>query len=121
MINYARHRRAVEKLYEDTCTVSRTAAPSKKASGETKLGQPQVIHESKPCRLSQKALSVNSQTEAANNVAYETKLFIEPELEIKQGDTITVTHYGRTQSYTAGEPFIYSSHQEISLQREGKA
>ncbi|MBE6787762.1 MAG: ABC transporter ATP-binding protein, partial [Ruminococcaceae bacterium] len=48
-------------------------------------------------------------------------LFIAPELEIKQGDVVEVTHFGRTHKYIAGEPFVYSTHQEILLDREENA
>lgn len=119
MIDYKRHRRALEKLYEDTCTVSRMI-PVKKPSGETRQ-ELQTIYSDQKCKLSQKALASNNQTEAQNTIAYETKLFISPELEIHHGDTVAVTHYGKTQAYTAGEPFVYGSHQEISLKRDGKA
>ncbi|EHQ92145.1 hypothetical protein [Desulfosporosinus youngiae] len=119
MINYKRHRRAIEKLYEDTCTVSRMI-DVKKPSGETRQ-ELQSVHIDQKCKLSQKSLASNQQTESTNNILYETKLFIAPELEIKQGDTLVVTHCGRTLKFTTGEPFVYGSHQEISLQREDKA
>ncbi len=119
MINYKRHRRAVEKLYEDKCTISRMVDVVKPSGEMRKVLQ--VIHEEKSCKLSQKALSSNGQTEAANNISYETKLFIAPELEIRQGDAVEVTRCGRVLKFIAGEPFVYGSHQEISLQRKGKA
>lgn len=121
MINYSRHRKAIEKLYDSTCTISRYVK-GKKASSETRLGPaPEIVCADQPCRLSQKALASNGQTEVQNDIVYETKLFIAPDIPIIQGDTIMVTRYGVTQSYTAGEPFIYPTHQEISLRREGKA
>ena len=119
MINYKRHRRAIEKLYEDICTISRMVDIEKPSGEKRKALQP--AYEDKPCKLSQKALASNGQTEAANNISYETKLFIAPELEIQQGDTIEVTRRGRVMKFVAGEPFVYGSHQEISLQRKGKA
>ncbi|WP_273483619.1 ABC transporter ATP-binding protein [Desulforamulus ruminis] len=120
-INYKRHRRALEKLYEDRVTVSRYVK-GKKPSGETALTlQPVHEHENIPCRLSQKALAVNGQTEAQNNIRYETKLFLAPEIEIRQGDVLAMTRAGKPWTYTAGEPFLYPTHQEILLQREDKA
>ncbi|MNW55131.1 hypothetical protein D3C74_327770 [compost metagenome] len=74
-----------------------------------------------PCRISQKALGTNGQTESTNNITYETKLFISPDIEVKQGDLIEVTRGSQLRSYTAGEPFPYPSHQEIILQRKDKA
>ncbi len=123
MINYSRHRRAIKKLYDSTCTISRYAE-METASGETRLSEdPEIVYTDEPCRISQKALGSNKQTEVENEISYEIKLFIAPELEIRQGDTITVTNkLGRAQTYTAGEPFPpYPTHQEVSLQREGKA
>jgi hypothetical protein len=81
----------------------------------------QPVHVDRPCRISQRALGTNGQTEAQNDIRYETKLFIAPELEIRQGDSIEVTRGGVMRRYTAGEPFVYSTHQEVSLQRKGWA
>ncbi|GJM73001.1 hypothetical protein HMSSN036_52170 [Paenibacillus macerans] len=89
---------------------------------------PVPVYSDQACRISQKALGRNGQTEAQNDIAYETKLFIAPELEIKQGDMLEVTR-GRitaagwepiaaTRKYTSGEPFIYPTHQEVSLERK---
>lgn len=79
------------------------------------------IYTDQACRISQKALGTNGQSEAQNDIRYETKLFIAPELEIKQGDEVIVTRGTVTRKYQAGEPFPYPSHQEVSLQRKGRA
>ncbi len=118
-MNYSQHRAAIESLYEDRATISRYIE-TKVGSGATKLSKdPVPVYADQPCRISQKALGTNDQTEAQNNVRYETKLFIAPELEIKQGDLIDIARGSVTRSYTAGEPFPYWSHQEISLERRG--
>jgi hypothetical protein len=116
------HRHAIERMYTDRATIMRVVE-TQKESGETvqSIG-PVAVYEEEPCYLSQIALGKNSQTEAQNDVLYESKLFIAPELVIKQGDVIEVTRAGRLFVYTAGEPFPpYSSHQELSLQRRGYA
>lgn len=122
MINYIRHRRAIEKLYDSTCTISRYTE-TETTSGETRLSEdPEIIYTDKPCRISQKALGGNKQTEVQNDISYEIKLFIAPEIILKQGDIIAVTRLGNTQNYTAGEPFPpYPTHQEVSMLRKGKA
>lgn len=117
MMNLSRHRRAIERLYTDTCTISRHKKAKDPVKKETKLVL-QPVYEDQPCRISQRALGTNQQTDAENNIAYETKLFIAPELEILQGDVIEVVRGEITREYTAGEPFPYSTHQEISLQRK---
>jgi len=119
--NYARHRRSIERLYDDRVTIRRFVE-IEKPSGETALSkEPVPIYEEQPCRISQKSLAVNGQTEAQNNISYETKLFISPDVEIRQGDQILVSRQGVVRTYTAGEPFLYPTHQEISLQRKEHA
>lgn len=119
MANYAKHRRKLEKLYEDKCNISRWVTIKKPNGASGK--ELQVVLSDQPCRISQKALGANSQTETKNNIAYETKLFISPDVEIKQGDVINVTRNGTIRKYNAGEAFIYPTHQEISIQRDTEA
>lgn len=128
-MNVRRHRKAIEKLYEDKCTISRYG-PVKQPNGSTKNGL-YAVYIDMPCRISQKALGSNGQTESSNNISYETKLFISPDLEIFQGDALKVTRgritasgweaLGPEKEYTAGEPFPYQTHQEVSIQRKDKA
>lgn len=123
-MNLKRYRSKIERMYTDKATVLRGKGV-KTDYGETrpeKPGEPgTVVYESQPCYLSQKALGSNNQTTVQNNVLYETKLFIAPELDIQQGDLITVEKGSRVRNYTAGEPFVYPTHQEISLERKEKA
>ncbi|WP_129600463.1 DUF6093 family protein [Anaerophilus nitritogenes] len=111
------HRKAIESLYLDKCTISRLGKTEDPDTRETIQGY-NTIYENQPCRISQKSLAVNTQTEAENKIMYETKLFISPEIEIKQGDRLIVSRNNLSRKYTAGEPFIYSSHQEVSIQRK---
>jgi len=128
-MNVRRHRKAIEKLYEDRCTISRFG-PKKQPNGSTK-NELYAVYTDKPCRISQKSLGSNGQTESANNISYETKFFISPDLEILQGDALKITRgritasgwepIGAEKEYKAGEPFPYQTHQEVSLQRKDKA
>ncbi|KYG90777.1 ABC transporter ATP-binding protein [[Bacillus] sp. KCTC 13219] len=115
-----RRNRLAERYYTDRARVSR-AEDYETSYGETRLQPDLLIYEDVPCRISQKALAVNGQTETTNRIAYETKLFLSAQYNIKQGDKITITRGLSTRLYTAGEPFLYAEHQEISLQREDKA
>jgi hypothetical protein len=117
MIDYNRYRTAIEQMYEDTVTISRHDNVKDPGTKETKQ-ELVPIYENQPCKLSQTGLARNGQTEDANNVAYDAKLFIAPDLEIKQGDVVAITRAatGRVALYTAGDPFPpYQSHQEINL------
>lgn len=117
MINYGKHRRQIERLYEDKATISRYNNVKDPVTKETKQVL-ELVYEDQPCKLSQSGLPRNGQTEAQNDLQYDAKLFIAPELEIQQGDRIAVTRAatGRVETYSAGQPFPpYGSHQEINL------
>jgi hypothetical protein len=117
MINYNKYRVVIEQMYEDTVTISRHADVKDPVTRETKQ-EARPIYEDKPCKLSQTSLPKNGQTEAQNDVSYNAKLFLAPDIEIKQGDLVAVTRKatGRVGKYVAGSPFPpYSSHQEIDL------
>jgi len=123
MINYRRHRRAIERMYEDRATISRHEPVKDPVTKETKQVL-QPVYEDEPCKLSQTGLPRNGQTEAQNDVRYDAKLFIAPELVIKQGDVIALTRAasGQVETFSAGKPFPpYSSHQEIYLTAKGWA
>jgi hypothetical protein len=120
-MNYARYRNALEKMYEDQVTVNGYRSVTTEWN-ETRNELVTGIYTNEPCKLSQKSLGSNSQRESFNGITYESKLFLSPNVEIRQGDELIVTrHNGSTIKYKAGEPFIYPSHQELILDREGKA
>jgi len=116
-MDLTRHRRAIERMYTDKVTVYRYVQVKDPVTKETKL-VPQLVYTTHPCRISQRALGQNNQTEAQNEIRYETKLFIAPELDIRQGDLFEVARGTVTRRYTAGEPFVYPTHQEVSIQRK---
>jgi hypothetical protein len=115
-MNLTRHRQAIERLYTDRVTIYRHQQVKDPITKETQL-IPQPVYTDQPCRISQRALGQNNQTEAQNEIRYETKLFVAPELDIRQGDMLEITRGTVTRRYTAGEPFPYSTHQEVSIQR----
>lgn len=115
-------RKAVESLYDCTCNISGGKEKVKDpATKETKL-VPKIKYENMKCKISKQSLSKNNQTDTVNEVVYELKLFITPELEIKQGDTVEVTNqFGNKKIYKAGEGFPYNTHQEVILSKGDKA
>ncbi|WPS88609.1 ABC transporter ATP-binding protein [Brevibacillus halotolerans] len=118
-MNYAKHRMAIERMYEDKATIKRPV--KSKTEWKETVFKPEEVYTDQPCRISQKTLGTNGQTTTVNQVVYETKLFISPDIVILQGDEIEITGRGVTRTYTAGEPFLYPTHQEISIQRKEKA
>lgn len=115
-----RFRKSIEKLYDSTCTIIRHEKYKDSKTKETKMGSI-IKFENIPCRISKQSLSKNNQTDTINKIIYEIKLFINPKLEILQGDIVQVTKFGSTVKYLAGEPFLYSTHQEVLLNKEDKA
>lgn len=113
-------KRSIDKLYDSTCTISRYEKYKDPVTKETKTG-PNIKYKDIPCRISKQSLSKNNQNDIFNKVIYEIKLFIAPDIDIKQGDEIEVTKFGLIVRYTAGEPFLYSTHQEVILNKECKA
>lgn len=115
-IDYDRHRRRIETMYTDKADIYRYENVRDPDSGADKKELVMKYSEQR-CRISQRALATMNQTEAQNNIQYETKLFIAPEVDIQQGDLLQVTRGAVQRKYEAGEPFLYPTHQEISIQR----
>ncbi|CAI6087178.1 ABC transporter ATP-binding protein [Cohnella sp. JJ-181] len=128
-VNFAKYRAALERQYTDRATIERQQEVVK--PNKATVTEPIVAYADQPCRISQTGLPKDGQTEAQNDVDYLAKLFVSPDIEIRPGDTITVQRgyvaatdwipLGAARSYQAGEPFLYPTHQEISLHREDYA
>lgn len=116
MINYKRHRKTIEKLYDGECTVKVHGEYQDPVTKITKVGE-HTLFEKQPCRLSYGSMPSTSDTEGPANIVQITKLFIAPELEIPAGSKIIVTQNGRTTEFSnSGVPAVYPTHQEITLE-----
>lgn len=112
----ARSRVAIEMLYEHTCSI---IEHKNVKNPVTKVTKPQevIVLENQPCKLSFSNIRPSEQTESANSINQVVKLFIAPEIVIKEGSKIIINHNGRVSEYkNSGVPAIYSSHQEIVLE-----
>ena len=113
-------RMALEATYEDTAVISRTQ-PVKGADGFTRP-QPCPVYSGIICALSSGSDS-SRQTDAQQNLRYDRKLFVQPDKEVRPGDTVTVSRFGRflypspsVQKFEAvGEPLLYQTHREVFL------
>jgi hypothetical protein len=112
--------KVVESLYDSSCTIIREGDKHKDPVTKESKNRKITICENQSCRVSRQSLSKNNQTDTVNKISYEIKLFIAPELEIKQGDIVEVINKGVSTKYTAGEGFPYNTHQEVILSKEGK-
>ena len=110
------HRKATEMFYEHLCTVKEFQSVKDPVTKITKK-QEVIVSENQPCRLSYKSVASTDQTESNATVQQIIKLFIAPEIQIKEGSRIFIEHEGRTTEFKhSGKPAIYSSHQEIDLE-----
>lgn len=112
-------RKIIESLYQDLCDVIEKQSIKNPTTHITEQKDITVL-KNQPCRLSFQNITSVSEGNVAIQ-AQVVKLFIAPEIEIKAGSKIMVTHKGRTLWYKrSGTPAIYSNHQEIILEQLDK-
>ena len=108
-------RKAIESLYQGTCTVTehQKVVKANKSTGFSDV----VVLKDQPCRLSFKTVTDTDQEDnAASAVKQVIVLFIAPDVSIATGSKITVTQNGVTTDYQqSGKPALYDTHQEIIL------
>lgn len=113
------HRKAIESQYEHYCNIKEYQSikdPVTKVTSKKEV----IVLENQPCRLSYESVKQANQTESNATVQQIIKLFISPEIEIKEGSKIFVTHEGKTEEFKhTGKPAVYFSHQEIILESKG--
>ena len=109
-------RKAIELLYEHTCNTfeyQKIKDDIKKTTSSKEV--PVLVNQ--PCKLSYSTIKSTNQTGSAGVVVQVIKLFITPEVIIKPGSKIIITHNEINESYkNSGVPAIYNSHQEIVLE-----
>ena len=103
-------RRAIERYYDKTCTV--TEYKKTKVNGVVSFAEVQVLVDI-PCRLSYKTIASNNETDSVSQIHQVTKLFISPDVTIPTGSKITVGDVAYSRS---GVPAVYDTHQEIILE-----
>lgn len=109
------HQRMVENLYEDKCSVIEKQEVFDETRKIHKDKEIEVIKE-EPCRLSFETLKADEEANPAQKVVQDTKLFLRPDIVVKEGSKIVVKHNGREDIYArSGIPAVYVTHQEIML------
>lgn len=108
-------RKILEQRYDGLCDITerqKVTRPNKTTGFE----EVKVIEE-QPCRLSFSTISSAGASGSAAVVSQTIKLFLAPEIKVKEGSKITVTQNGVTRDYRrSGTPAVYSTHQEIVLE-----
>ena len=102
-------------LYDGVCTI----IDYEKQQGITNNTIEAIKAENVKCRLSYKNDSQVQQTDKTATEKQIIKLFLPPDIDVKQGCKIIVTQEGETNTFLcAGKPLVYGSHKEIVLELE---
>lgn len=105
----------IEHFYEDRCSVFEKQEVFDETRKVHKDKEVVVIKE-EPCRLSFETLKADDEANPAQKVVQDTKLFLRPDIVVKEGSKIVVKHNGREDIYArSGIPAVYVTHQEIML------
>lgn len=108
-------RKAIEMLYKDCCDI---VEYQKYQKPNMSTGHKEVlVITNQSCRLSIESNTSTASADGAATVQQTIKLFIAPEIIVKPGSKVIVTHSGRMTEYkNSGVSAVYCSHQEIILE-----
>lgn len=109
-------RKAIESLYNGKCSVIERLDVKDEKTKITRKSEVTVFKDL-PCKLSFERINTVIQNENAAKRSQSTKLFLSPEILIREGSKIIVEQNGVKTEYSAsGVPAIYPTHQEIMLE-----
>lgn len=111
------HRKALERLWKDRCTVY-IQAENTDPSTHLTVFEETPLFEDQPCKLSFETLSATSGDEIPM-VTQSAKLILAPEQEVPPGSRIVVKRFQPKQDFEfarSGIPGVFNDHQEILLE-----
>ena len=103
----------LETTYFDLCTIKRKEKIKNTNTGVTETKEV-VIAENVKCALSKNDVQSMS-SDGIGKLSYSHTLFINPNVDLKEGDIVEVTSIGRKTIYLASKPFYYTSHSQTLL------
>lgn len=111
-----RAREIQETQYEDTCTVIERRTQRNATTKRDEQTEVETLTD-QACKLIFKKEGTPSQSSTTiDAVVEEIILLISPEVQIKPGSKIEVTHKGIKENYShSGKSQIFATHQEIAL------
>ncbi|WP_250675466.1 hypothetical protein LZ906_017295 (plasmid) [Paraclostridium ghonii] len=108
----------LEMSYFDLCTIKRKVKVKDEETGITS-SELKVIAENIKCALSKKESAVSVMKEdGAGKIISNNQLFLNPNTDIKQGDTVEVLSMGELSIYLASKPFKYPSHLTLFIEEK---
>lgn len=112
------HRKALERLWKDRCSVFVKEKVTDPTTHLTDFEEKPLLQD-QPCKLSFETLTSTNGDEVAT-AQQVVKLFLSPDVKVPAGCKIVVTRPNdmeRTFTYArSGEPGVFSNHQEIMLE-----
>ena len=103
----------LESTYFDRCTIKRIVKTKNEKSGVTETKEI-IIVENVKCALSKKDIQTMT-SDGVGNLAFSHLLFLNPNINLQEGDIVEVVSMGKISIYLASKPFYYSSHSETLL------
>ena len=103
----------LESTYFDRCNIKRKEKIKNPNTGVTETVE-KIIAENVKCALSKKDVPVMT-SDGVGKLAFSHLLFLNPNVELQEGDTVEVSSMGKISIYLASKPFYYSSHSETLL------
>ena len=103
----------LESTYFDRCTIKRKEKIKNTNTGVTETVET-TIYENVKCALSKNDVQ-SMQVDGMGKLSYSHLLFLNPNINLQEGDTVEVASMGKISIYLASKPFYYSSHSETLL------
>lgn len=105
----------IERMYRGTLTIyewTLVTDPLTHISSEVET----ITVENQPCMLSNTSTAPTTSTDGIPSVTKITKIFVAPDISIKEGSKLVVTQDGVTNTYErSGIPSVYPTHQEVTV------
>ena len=104
----------LESTYFDRCIIKRKVKAKNESTGVTEtVGK--IIIENTKCALSTEGRRNVVTIDGVGKVLEIHKLFLNPNINLQEGDTVEVTTMGKISIYLASKPFYYQTHSETLL------
>ena len=104
----------LESTYFDRCTIKRKEKIKNPDTGVTETKEV-IITEDAKCALSTHNSDNAMLVDGVGKVMQIHKLFLNPNINLQEGDTVEVSSMGKISVYLASKSFYYSSHMEVII------
>lgn len=105
----------IERMYRGKLTIHEwklVTDPITHVSSEEEL----IVVEEQPCLLSNTSTAPTTSADGIPSVIKTTKIFVAPDIPIREGSKLVVTQDGITNTYErSAVPSVYPTHQEVSV------